>query len=132
MASFNPSIVGTPGQPPNYSPSVAETFSWVPIGNSSGRPLYAKAVYSVNRSSQHGQDGFDFLVPGVIYIQNYNAIQTITASTQINLLTADNSFLGNGTTITTHLTATPLPADFLLCGPIRGIKLSAGCAIGYK
>lgn len=131
MASFNPIIAGTPGQPPNYSPSVAETFSWVPVNNSDSRPLYARAVYSVNRNSQQGQDGFDFVHVGKVFIKNYNALQTVVA-TQIKSLTADNSYLGDGTTSLRHLTATVLPPDYTIYGPFRGIELTSGAVIAYK
>lgn len=131
MASFNPSLVGTPGTPPTYSPSVAETFSWIPVESDTGRTLFAKVVYSVNRNNQLGQDGFDFVHVGDVFIQDYNAIQTITA-TQIKSLTADNSYLGDGTTSLRHLTATMLPANFTLYGPIRGIELTSGAVIAYK
>ena len=131
MASFNPKLVNTPNQPPNYSPSVAETFSWIPIDNSEDRPLYAKAVYSVNRNNQLGQDGFDFIHVGKVFIEDYNALHTIVP-TQIKSLTADNSYLGDGTTALRHLSSTTLPADFLLSGPIHGVELTSGAVIGYK
>jgi hypothetical protein len=35
-----------------YNPGIAETFSWIPVTNSGGRPLYAKATYAVNASSR--------------------------------------------------------------------------------
>jgi hypothetical protein len=131
MASFNPIIAGTPGQPPAYNPSVAETFSWIPINNDESRPLFARAVYSVNRSNQQGQDGFDFVHVGRVFIQDYIALQTVTA-TQIKSLTADNSYLGDGTTSLRHLTATVLPPDYTIYGPFRGIELTTGAVIAYK
>lgn len=131
MATLNPILTSTPGNPLTYNPSVADTFSWIPVENASGRPLYARAVYSVNRNDQLGQDGFDFIGAGTTSIENYNAIHTIT-TTVIESITATNSNLGNGTTINTHLTATPIPENFILNGPIQGITIKTGSVIGYK
>ncbi len=131
MATFNPQISSTPGERPTYNPALAETFSWIPIHNDSDRPLFAKAVYSVNRNNQLGQDGFDFIGAGKTSIQNYNAIQTIV-TTLIRDITATNSFLGDGLTSTSHLTATPIPANFILHGPIKGVSIATGAVIGYK
>lgn len=41
-----PLLTATPGAPPTYNPSMADTFSWVPV-DGAGRPLYARAVYPV-------------------------------------------------------------------------------------
>ena len=131
MAVLIPQLTGTPGVPPTYNTSMADMFSWAPVRNDANRPLFARATYSVNRSNQLGQEGFDFIGQGVTSIQNYNAIQTI-APTLIGSITADNSFLGAGTTIYTHLTATQLPANFTLYGLIRGVTVTAGAIIGYK
>ncbi len=131
MATFSPQLCSTPGTPVTYNPALAETFSWIPINNDIDRPLFAKAVYSVNRNSQLGQDGFDFIGPGTTWVKNYNAIQTIV-STLIKDITATNSYLGDGTTSTSHLTATILPANFTLYGPIKGVSLQFGAVIGYK
>jgi hypothetical protein len=42
-----PLLTATPGAPPTYNPSMAETFSWVPV-EGAGRPLYAQATYLAN------------------------------------------------------------------------------------
>lgn len=47
---LTPIIEGTPGETPTYNVGMAETFSWVPIENDSGRPLYARATYVTNMS----------------------------------------------------------------------------------
>jgi hypothetical protein len=39
-----PLLTATPGTPPTYNPSMADTFSWVPV-EGAGRPLFARAVY---------------------------------------------------------------------------------------
>ena len=44
-----PSLVPTPGAPPTYNPSMADTFSWVPV-EGAGRPLFARATYLANAS----------------------------------------------------------------------------------
>lgn len=52
MATLTPILTGTPGNPPTYSVGMAETFSWVPVQNDVGRPLFAQAVYPVQISDQ--------------------------------------------------------------------------------
>jgi ABC-type transporter Mla subunit MlaD len=42
-----PLLTATPGAPPTYNPSMAETFSWVPV-EGAGRPLFAQATYLAN------------------------------------------------------------------------------------
>ena len=39
-------LTATPSNPPTYNPSMADTFSWVPVAGA-GRPLFARAVYNV-------------------------------------------------------------------------------------
>ena len=133
MATLSPILTSTPGEPPTYNFGIAETFSWVPVGNAIGRPLFAKAVYSVNRSDNHGQDGFDFLQAGVVYNTNkYTAIHTITNTTFAEL-SSDNSSYGTlGGGANTNIFQTTFPANFTLNGPITHVKLATGAAIGYK
>ncbi len=47
---LNPILEGTPGNPPTYNVGAAETFSWIPIQNNEGRPLFARATYVTNMS----------------------------------------------------------------------------------
>lgn len=132
MATLSPILTSSPGNPPTYNFGIAETFSWVPVQNSVGRPLFAKAVYSVNRSANHGQDGFDFLAPGIPYTNNYTAIHTIT-NTTFSELSADNSTYGTiGGGANTNVFQTTFPSNFILNGPITHVKLATGSAIGYK
>jgi hypothetical protein len=42
-----PLLTATPGAPPTYNPSMAETFSWIPV-EGAGRPLFAQATYLAN------------------------------------------------------------------------------------
>jgi hypothetical protein len=132
MATLTPILTTTPGEPPTYNFGIAETFSWVPVDNPAGRPFFAKAVYSVNRSDHHGQDGFDFLQAGVVYNTNkYTAIHTITNTTFAEL-SADNSTYGGAGSTNTNVFNTTFPANFKLNGPITHVKLATGAAIGYK
>ena len=47
---LDPILETTPGEPPTYSVGMAETYSWVPIQNNAGRPLFARASYITNMS----------------------------------------------------------------------------------
>jgi hypothetical protein len=51
MPLFTPVLTATPGNMVGYNPSMADTFSWVPIAGT-GRPLYAQTVYPVNVQEQ--------------------------------------------------------------------------------
>lgn len=51
MATLIPILSTTPGTVLSYNPSMAETFSWVPIAGS-GRGLFAQAVYPINVQEQ--------------------------------------------------------------------------------
>jgi len=117
---------------PTYNPGIAETFSWIPVENAY-RPMYAKAVYSVNKSDNQGQNGFDFLRAGVLYNTNeYVCIHTITSVT-FTELSASNSYMGPiGGGANTNVFQTAFPADFKLNGTITGVKLGSGAAIGYR
>jgi hypothetical protein len=42
-------LTATPTTPPTYNPSMADTFSWVPV-EGAGRPLFARATYLANAS----------------------------------------------------------------------------------
>ena len=50
MATLVPILTSTPGNPPTYNVGMAETFSWIPIDNDAGRPIYARATYLANAS----------------------------------------------------------------------------------
>lgn len=51
MATLTPILSVTPGSPLSYNPSMAETFSWVPVAGA-GRGLFAQAVYPINLQEQ--------------------------------------------------------------------------------
>lgn len=40
-------LTATPSSPPTYNPSMADTFSWVPV-QGAGRPLFARTTYIAN------------------------------------------------------------------------------------
>lgn len=48
---ITPLLTATPGSPVTYNPSMADTYSWVPV-EGAGRPLFAQAVYPVNIQEQ--------------------------------------------------------------------------------
>ena len=132
MATLSPVLNVTPGSPSNYNFGMAETFSWIPISNPL-RPLFAKSVYSVNKSDNQGQNGFDFLQPGVLYNTNeYVCIQTITSTTFAELTAVDSSYGDIGAGPNTNIFQTTFPANFKLNGTIKAVKLQTGTAIGYR
>ena len=48
---LTPILTSTAGTPRAYNPSIADTYSWVPVeGDALGRPLYARASYVTNFS----------------------------------------------------------------------------------
>lgn len=48
MVTLSPILSVTPGAPVSYNVGMAETFSWVPVENNAGRPLFAQASYITN------------------------------------------------------------------------------------
>lgn len=131
MASLLPVLTATPANPSGYNFGMAETFSWIPVKTSS-RPLFARTVFSVNNKDNEGQNGFDFIQPGMLYTNEYICVQTL-ASTVFSELTADNSdygLIGGGAN--TNIFQTTVPADFKLRARITGLKLASGAAIAYK
>lgn len=48
---ITPLLTATPDSPVTYNPSMADTYSWVPV-EGAGRPLFAQAVYPVNIQEQ--------------------------------------------------------------------------------
>jgi hypothetical protein len=137
-------LSATPSSPPTYNPSMADTFSWVPV-EGAGRPLFARASYLVGADlnltigdlnvnmldvenllkSQLGQSGFVAIQGGQTASgTNFSTVQVISAC-RISNIVASNSTIG-------ALTAFDLPAGFTFNGPITSITLSYGAAIVYK
>jgi hypothetical protein len=137
-------LSATPSTPPTYNPSIADTFSWVPV-EGAGRPLYARASYLVGADlnltmgdlnvnmadvenllkAQLGQSGFVVIKGGdPATTGNFTTVQVASAC-RISSIAATNSTVG-------ALTAIELPAGFTFNGPITSISLSYGAAIVYK
>lgn len=137
-------LSATPSEPPTYNPSMADTFSWVPV-QGAGRPLYARASYLVGADlnltmgdlnvnmadvenllkSQLGQSGFIAIRGGEsVPTGTYTTVQVISTC-RISSIAATNSTIG-------ALTAFDLPQGFTFNGPITNISLSYGAAIVYK
>lgn len=49
MPTLTPKLTATPGTPVTYNPSMADTFSWVPVEGAE-RPLFARASFLTNAS----------------------------------------------------------------------------------
>lgn len=141
-----PLLTATPGTPPTFNPSMADTFSWVPV-EGAGRPLYARTTYLANPedisvslsaenlnvnltdvenllNSQLGQSGFEFIEGGGTASGTFTTVQIVSAA-KISDMTATNSTVGT-------LTAFELPVNFSFNGPITSITLAYGAAIVYK
>ncbi len=142
-----PLLTATPGTPPTYNPSMADTFSWVPV-EGAGRPLFARATYLTNASdisislsagemnvnmadvenllkAQLGQQGFTFIVGGETASSGpYTTVQIVSAA-KISAISAGTSTIG-------QLTAFELPANFSFNGPITSVTLQYGAAFVYK
>ena len=141
-----PLLTATPGTPPTYNPSMADTFSWVPV-EGAGRPLYARATYLANASdisvslsagemnvnledvenllkAQLGQSGFVAIQGSESASGTFTTVQVISTC-RINTIAATNSTIG-------ALTAFDLPQGFVFNGPITDISLLYGAAIVYK
>lgn len=136
-------LSATPSEPPTYNPSIADTFSWVPV-QGAGRPLYARASYLVGADlnltmgdlnvnmadvesllkSQLGQSGFVAIQGGQSASGTFTTVQVISTC-RVNSIAATNSTIG-------ALTAFDLPQGFTFNGPITNISLSYGAAIIYK
>ena len=142
-----PLLTATPTVPPTYNPSMADTFSWVPI-EGAGRPLFARATYLANASdvsvslsagdlnvniedvenllkAQLGQQGFDFIVGGgTANTGPYTTVQ-IASAAKISAISAGSSTIG-------QLTSFELPVNFSFNGFITSISLAYGAAFVYK
>lgn len=137
-------LSATPSTPPTYNPSMADTFSWVPV-EGAGRPLYARASYLVGADlnltmgdlninmadvesllrSQLGQSGFVAIEGGEsIPTGTYTTVQVISTC-RISSIAATNSTIG-------ALTAFDLPQGFTFNGPITDLTLTHGAVIVYK
>jgi len=137
-------LSATPTEPPTYNPSMADTFSWVPV-QGAGRPLFARASYLVGADlnltmgdlnvnmadvenllkAQLGQFGFVAFKGGDAPTTGTFTTIQVASACKISAITASNSTVN-------ALTAIELPVGFTFNGPITSITLSYGAAIAYK
>lgn len=142
-----PLLTATPGSPVTYNPSMADTFSWVPV-EGAGRPLFARSTYLTNASdisvslsaenilvntadienllnSQLGQGGFEFIEGGDAAVTgNFTTVQVVSTA-KLSAIVATNTTIG-------ELTSYELPVNYAINGPITSISLAYGAAIVYK
>jgi hypothetical protein len=123
--SLTPLLTATPGSPVTYNPSIAETYSWVPVSGA-GRDLFAKATYDVasNALSQNGATAFTDTTLRAGYWSRIDVVTTASVS-----LTATN-WDGNATNGIVTIGAAA--AGTTLYGIFTGIKLGSGAVIAYK
>lgn len=122
-----PIFTTTPALTSTYNPSMADTFSWVPMAGAD-RPLFARAVYVVGGGSgAGGSNGFDLVSPSAISTGPYSSIQVLSAC-KISGLTATNV----STATIQSLTAIEFPVNFTFSAVIQGISLTYGQVIAYK
>lgn len=115
--ALTPKIVSTPSNPVTYNTNMADMFSWIPI-EGAGRPLYARATYSVNN-----QNGFVLTTDTATITGSFCAIKMITNTTFAGI-TANNSSIPS--------LAVTFPANFVLEGPISAYQLSSGAVVATK
>ena len=110
MITLTPVISTTPGNPLTYNPSIADTFSWIPIENNANRPLYARAGYITNLSDITVSLSAGSLSIGAVEIKDGNSNRT-----------ADVEAIGNGFNALRVLTqALNSTADSVTIGDIYG------------
>lgn len=154
-------LTATPTEPPTYNPSMADTFSWVPV-QGAGRPLYARTTYianpediSVSLSANNLVVNTDE-VEGLIRTSNtlLNAVsgrldsqlgqrgfdfivggQTASSgpytTVQVVSTCRISGLTATNSTVGT-LTAFELPQTFTFNGPITRLTLGYGAVIVYK
>jgi hypothetical protein len=119
MATLTPQL-STNGSMYNFG--IAETYSYVDVLNDQNRPLFAKAVYSVNIP---GQNGFAYVDSTNGQINGSFTSILVVSSCKFAGLTATNS-------TTSGLTSQTLPQGFSFNGPITNFSLVYGSVLAYK
>jgi hypothetical protein len=89
-----PLLTATPGSPPTYNPSMADTFSWIPV-EGAGRPLFARATYLANASD--------------INISMSASSVTVDFTTLENLITQTNTMVAAITATTNRINGFVIP-----------------------
>jgi len=87
---MTPLLTSTPGDPPTYSPSIAETFSWIPI-TGANRPLYAKAVYDISNTASLS------ILPNLLVgwtLPAHDYIQVVYSGSNISVVNYRNGGVG--------------------------------------
>jgi hypothetical protein len=154
-------LTATPGDPPTYNPSMADTFSWVPV-QGAGRPLFARATYLTNAEDISISLSANNLVVNTDEVENLirnsntllNAIsgrldsqlgqrgfdfivggQTASSgpytTVQVVSTCRISGLTATNSTVGT-LTAFELPQTFTFNGPITRLTLNYGAVILYK
>jgi len=159
MPSFTPIISSTPGNPVSYNPSMADSFSWIPIADA-GRTLYARATYLTNASDISITTGaislnvtslesridstntkLDTLVSKANQQLGQNGFDILNAGTNhtgswttLTVISLSARFVSLGATssTTTGISNHELPQTFTMSGPFTSINLSYGSVIAYK
>jgi hypothetical protein len=103
-----------------------DRYSYVTVNNDLGRPLFAKATYSINPLA--GNNGFKVISNTSVVTGNFISIQTI-ASTAITALTAAN---GNVINSGSGINGVTFPANFTINGYYIAIQLSSGSVLAYN
>lgn len=154
-------LTATPGDPPTYNSSMADTFSWIPV-QGAGRPLFARATYLANaedisislsannlvvntdevesllRNSNTLLNAISERLDGQLGQRGFDFITTgQTASSgpyttvQVVSTCRISGLTATNSTVGT-LTAFELPQTFTFNGPITRLTLGYGAVIVYK
>jgi hypothetical protein len=156
-----PLLTATPGEPPTYNPSMADTFSWVPV-QGAGRPLFARTTYIANPEDISISLSANNLVVNADEVEgllrNTNTLLNVISSRLDDQLGQSGfDFIVGGQTASSGpyttvqvistcriagltatnstvgtLTAFELPQTFTFNGPITRLTLNYGAVIMYK
>jgi hypothetical protein len=135
MPTLTPILSSTPGSPVTYNPGMAETFSWVPIENDAGRPLFARAGYitnlndisisvdasNINVGSVELKDGASSLKADIDSVNGFNSLRVATQSIQ-----PDTDTISLADVLGNNVTVTPLTSSLNVnvTNPISDISVS--------
>lgn len=155
-----PLLTATPSAPPTYNPSMADTFSWVPV-EGAGRPLFARATYIANASDisvSLSADNLNINLTDVeaLVTRSNTLLESLSAKLNSQLGQSGFQFLTPGVTATGNFTTIQivsaakigtinaanstvgnlinfeLPVNFTFNGPISSVSLQYGAAFVYK
>jgi len=91
VPTLSPILTTTPNTPSNYNVGMAETLSWIPI-EGAGRPLYARATYTINPANLTLNPGSINI--GAIEIKDGNSsivadVETVGGGNALRVLTQE-------------------------------------------